>query len=342
MIEYWKNNDHLDETTANKLKASYSIRKFDWKKLAEYSLWIAVSFGIISIGVILADDFFLDLIDRLYESSDLGISITLATLAAGTYFLGLRGRKRNPHKMITNETLLFLGVVFTAGAITYLGKAFDTGSGHFSLIFLLSTVVYALLATLFRSTMVWVFAILCLGIWFGTESGYITGWNSYFWGMNYPMRFVVFGAMLTALSFLLNYISKLKLFFQPTYVMGLLYLFVSLWLLSIFGNYGDLDSWSDSKQIEQLPWVILLGLTSIGAIFYGLKQDDSFSRSFGVVFLLFNLYTRYVEYLWDSMHKALFFMVLAITFWLIGRKAESIWSLEFITGKKTKKSDSGE
>jgi hypothetical protein len=40
------------------------------------------------------------------------------------------------------------------------------------------------------------------------------------------------------------------------------------------------------------------------------------------------MYTRYFEYFWNSMHKALFFALLGISFWLIGSKAEKYWRKE--------------
>ena len=225
---------------------------------------------------------------------------------------------------------MFTGVLFTAGSIAYFGKAIDTGSGHFSLLFLLSTAIYGALALWFPSKLVWIFAILSLGSWFGTETGYVSGWGAYFLGMNYPLRFVLFGGILVAASFFLKTQPKFTDFYKSTYIMGLLYLFIALWILSIFGNYGDMTSWYNVKQIELFHWGLLFGLVAVGAIIYGLKQDDYTSRSFGITFLFINLYTKYFEYFWESTHKAVFFLIMAVSFWFIGRKAESIWNLEFL------------
>ena len=38
-------------------------------------------------------------------------------------------------------------------------------------------------------------------------------------------------------------------------------------------------------------------------------------------------YTRFFEYFWDSLHKAVFLAVLAVSFWYLGRKAEAIWHI---------------
>jgi UDP-N-acetylmuramyl pentapeptide phosphotransferase/UDP-N-acetylglucosamine-1-phosphate transferase len=99
-------------------------------------------------------------------------------------------------------------------------------------------------------------------------------------------------------------------------------LFGSLWLLSIFGNFGNLEDWFKIKQTEIFYYGILSGLISVAFIAFGLRNKDEIAREFGITFLLINIYTRYFEYFWDRTDKAIFFGMLAISFWLIGRKAE--------------------
>jgi hypothetical protein len=38
--------------------------------------------------------------------------------------------------------------------------------------------------------------------------------------------------------------------------MGLTYLFIALWILSIFG-YRDPDAWYSISPLQQLPWALL-------------------------------------------------------------------------------------
>jgi hypothetical protein len=263
--------------------------------------------------------------------------LTFAALAAAIYYAGLKRRQKRPEKIFSNEAIILVGVLLTAASVAYLGKALDTGSGHFSILFLLSTAIYAALALWFPSKLVLIFSILSFGSWFGTETGYVSGWGAYFLGMNYPLRFVLFGGILVGVSFFLKNNSKLSEFCKPTYIMGLLYLFIALWILSIFGNYGDIDNWYKVRQYELFHWGLLFALAAVGAIYYGLKQDDYASRSFGITFLFINLYTKYFEYFWDATHKAIFFLILAVSFWFIGRRAEKIWNLEFL--KKDKQTD---
>jgi hypothetical protein len=256
-----------------------------------------------------------------------------ALLAAVIFFWGFSRRRRKPERIFSNEALFFLGVLSCAGSIAFLGKAIDTGSGHFSLLFLLATLVYGVLGVALSSKLIWIFSILSLGAWLGAETGYVSGWGAYYLGMNYPMRFVLLGAVLTGFSFGFKHIGRLAEFRHATYVLGLLYLFIALWLLSIFGNYGSHASWYDARQIELFHWGMLFALAAIAAIVYGLKCDDYTSRAFGITFLFINLYTKYFEFFWDATHKAIFFLIMAASFWLIGSHAEKIWNLEFLKRK---------
>jgi len=51
------------------------------------------------------------------------------------------------------------------------------------------------------------------------------------------------------------------------------------------------------------------------------------------------IYTLYFSLLWDVIHAGLFFFILAVSFWLLGRKAERIWHLEFLRDPKKPNDD---
>lgn len=100
--------------------------------------------------------------------------------------------------------------------------------------------------------------------------------------------------------------------------------------MSIFGNYGDLNAWEKVKQIELFHWSILFGIASIISILHGVKYDDGMTRGFGLTFIFINLYTRFFEHFWDGTHKAVFFAILALSFWFLGSRAEKIWQLSLV------------
>lgn len=331
MLDYWQSERLLTDQDIEKLKNTYEPKNFDWRRLAQYSFWIAMFCGVIALSALLVDKSLLDYLKNLYNTPNIVISIVSALVAAGCYIFGFRRKKTKPQHVFSNEAIIFSGVMLTANAVAYLGKALNSGSNHFSLLIFISVIVYLALAYFFKSRLIWTFALFALGAWFGTETGYLSRWNWYFLGLNYPLRFVFFGLLITVSSLLLKRHRQLSYFFDITYFAGLLYLFTSLLLLSIFGNYGTLEEWYPIKQITLFYWAIISAVFCVVAILIGLKRNDAMLREFGIIFLFVNLYTRYFEYFWDSWHKAVFFMVLGISFVLIGRKAEKIWSGEFIS-----------
>jgi hypothetical protein len=325
-IKHWEEQHLVDAELAENLRNSYEVKGFDWMRLAKYSFWIALLCGIIAVGSLIINDTVIKWLKGLYYTPDIMISIGSAIIAVITFTIGRRWEKKYPDRIFSNEATIFTGILFTACCIGYLGKTFDNGSGHYSLLFLLSVFVYGFLAWRMDSRLIWLFSLVSLGSWFGTETGYQTHWSYYFLGMNYPLRFVFFGLVLVFSCFVLKKQKWFGFFWELTYVVGLLYLFISLWLISIFGNYGSLDSWWHIRQISLFYWGIISG--SVAAIFllYGLKSRDVIAREFGITFLLIFIYTKYFEYFWEHTNKTVFFIILAASFWVIGRKAEKIWN----------------
>jgi len=145
--------------------------------------------------------------------------------------------------------------------------------------------------------------------------------------MSYPIRFISFGVVLIADALLLQPLLSRGGLDRVTLAMGLLYLFIALWLLSIFGNYGNLNSWYRVRQITLFQWSLLFVLVAAAAIWLGLKGDDAMLREFGLTLLGINLYTRLFEFFWGSMPKAIFFVLLSVSLWALEHYAKKIWQL---------------
>ncbi|TVR18035.1 MAG: DUF2157 domain-containing protein [Balneolaceae bacterium] len=338
-IDSWEKSGTLSKDTANILRESYETTAFDWKKLAKYSFWAALVCIIIAFTALIADELLINLLAKFFSLPAYLLSTLFTILAAIFYYVGIKRREQKPANIYSNESIFFIGILLTGVAVTYFGIALEIEESYYSILILTSTIIYGTLGIWFPSKLIWIFSLLSLGTWFGTQTGYISGWGAYFLGMNYPLRFVLFGALLVGLSFFMMKYERLQILQKSTYIIGLLYLFISLWLLSIFGNYGEINSWYDAKQIELFHWGLLFGLVAIAAIIYGLKYHDYTSRSFGITFLFINLYTKYFEFFWNGIHKAIFFAILAISLWYIGTRAEKIWNLEYL--KSNLKSSEG-
>lgn len=342
VLSQWEKEGTLSTEEAAKLSSSIHVIPMDWKKLAGYAFLLAVISLVISISAVISDKYLMELLSRLFRAPAAMKSAFFALLAALFLFFGFKRIHNKPHRKYSNEAIVFLGVLSIAASIGFLGMAIGKGSDRISLLFLLASFIYALIGWAASSRQVWVFALMSLGAWFGAQTGYISGWGAYYFGMNFPLRFVLFGGALTLAGFIMEktggeeegeLLGRLAHLAVPTRVMGYLYLFMALWIMSIFGNYGDMHSWRRAGHVELFHWSLLFGAAALGCIFHGLKFDDSVSRGFGITFLLINLYTRFFEFFWDGIHKAVFFAVLAASFWVIGHHAERIWNM----GEKRKK-----
>ncbi len=326
-IEHWGGTGIVSEDQKQMLLNDVEVIGFDWKRLAKYSFWVSIICIVISVASIFADEMLLALLEKVFNAPDSIRFIVASSIAALLYMFGLKRRKSKPLNTYSNEAVFFLGVMATAAAVGFLGMAIDTGSGHFSLLILLASIIYGILGLYFPSKLVWIFALLSIGSWMGTETGYISGWGAYYLGMNFPLRFVIFGLGLTLASCSFHSWDQRRDFVRPTRVMGLLYFFIALWIMSIFGNYGDMYQWESAKQIELFHWSLIFAVAAIGAMYHGIKEDDGMTRGFGITFLFINLYTRFFEYFWDTTHKAIFFAILAVSFWFLGSRAEKIWTV---------------
>lgn len=336
-LEYWKNKKMLDKDKFSELKASIQPIVFDFSKLAKYSFWIAIACFITSVSAMFMDRILMELLYKIFNSPVVVKFIFMLFMASFFYYLGFIKRQKFPQHVFRNEVIFFIGVLFTAAAIYFLGRLITENKEYFSNVLLLGCIIYAVLGVALNSKLIWLFALLSLGSWFGCETGYLSGWGSYYLGMNYPLRFVLFAVVLIFLSFCQQKHKNFLELHRTTFAMGLLYLFIALWILSIFGNYGDMHNWSKIKQIELFHWSLLFFTASVATIYHGIRNDDHMTRSFGIVFLFINIYTRYFELFWNGIHKSLFFAVLGGSLWYIGSKAEQFSLISKLKKHETRK-----
>ncbi|MDR9830598.1 hypothetical protein RCJ22_33990 [Vibrio sp. FNV 38] len=328
-LTQWREQGVISQDEFNKLDQSYSVSSFDWKQLAKYSFWFAIISIVISVLIAIGDEWLIELFQSLFTAPDIAKCAFFSICASVAYFLGLKNRKSNPDKVFSNEAVLLVGVLANAVAIHFLGEVFSIEDSSY--LMAIATVNYAVLGLLLPSHIVWGFSLFSIGIWFAMESGQPFGLGSHFLGMNFPIRFTLLGAITLLLGYQLFGKTRERLgFYLTTKIIGLAYLFVALWVVSIFGNYTSYTKWEAVTQWTLVHWSILLTGMSVYAIYHGIKFKDEITKVFGLTFFFINLYTRFFEYFWQDMHKALFFAILALSFWFFGSRAEKIYQVSII------------
>lgn len=325
-LQEWAHAGLLTDKMSQTLLSTIEVVPFNWRILARLAFIVSLICFIIAIGAIFMDEALMKLLALYFNAPAFVKALTFAGIAFLFYRWGYVRKKKHPETFYRNEAIFFLAVLATAGSTFYIGDAVQVSKQNFSWLLLLEAIAYGCIGYLVRSTLIWFFSLLSLGGWLGAATGYISGWDAYYFSMTYPLRFVLFGTVLVALTSLIKRNPRFATFYQTTLVMGLLYLFMALWILSIFG-YHDFLQYSRvaPSHGELFAWSLLFGLVAIGAIYHGLKYDNTTTRGFGIVFLLINLYTKYFEYFWSSIHKAIFFIILGLSLWIVGAYAEKIW-----------------
>jgi len=339
LISEWLRSGLIGDDLASSLKASVSMRAFDWARLARYAFWLAVLSAVFALATLLADEWISKLIARLFAAPKLVLSALFALPGALSLFLSWRLSRRDLRRIFSIGFLQLLGAVFLGIALFHLVDFFEQPKYEVPLILVLATLCYGGLAAFFRSGALWlsaIFALLSAFISFSYEWSQL---GDYFLGMNFPLRATVFTAMLAATCWFEPPGRWYGRFSPLTRKWSLwLFLFFS-WLLSISGNLPDYGAWEGTKQIHLAFWALgVMGLT-MGILYAGLKGQNQLLRGSAFVFILLHVYTRYVEYFWNPMHKAFFFLLLAASFWFMGTRAEKLWRGEMVgwldfSGKK--------
>lgn len=328
VIDGWKEAEIIDKDLSFKLKEFDTIQEIDWAKVSRYSFWLAIASIIIALGSLFADKWILAMITYIFEAPKVILSLLFAGLSAATFYFALKFEKNYPQRSFTIIFFQLLGAVFLGFSFVYLLQLYNNNQFEITSIFALSTISYALIGYRFSSIPLWLLALCSLVACYISFTDEWTKSGNYFLGMNFPMRITVLATLLYAATFFLKTNKSLQPFIPTSQLFSLLLLFFFLWILSISGNVPDYNYWEKTKQISRISWGILAMVICLMTVYRGFKTQDNRLQLIGFAFFLLNMYTRFIEYFWNSLHKALFFALLGLSFWFIGTKAEKYWRKE--------------
>lgn len=321
-IKFWEDNDKIAPELASQLRESYTLRNANADAITSYALVSAISCGLLAFGALVIDEKWIELLRKKWGFSESIVGFAFTALAVLFIYLARKRKIRFPGSQASNETYN-ITIILTLGiAITYWTRSFANFNGNYAIPLLLAAIAYGLVAVLLESKLMWVVMLLAISGWWGAQTHFWSGGNFRFAGMNYPLRMTVFGLVVWSFSWIVGKTKRLNHFADSTYSVGLLLFLLAAWTLSIFGNYDDLSGWKAIKQGHFWYWALGFTIMLAGLIAYAFKNKNDTLRDLSLVFFLLNIYTRYFEYFWDRTNKGLFFALLALSFWFVGRKAE--------------------
>lgn len=235
-----------------------------------------------------------------FFSTYLILEVVLTGAVAGLFAVGrwLMVKK----KMVRAGAAVHLLMAFALSGLTFtLGLHHSTGSGNWPALVGIDAALFIALAYLLDNRLILAYACVNLFVWFGGQTGYVSGWGMYWLGMNYPLRFLIAGAVCVGIgaAHTMSPTPLLKRFahFNRVYFhFGLLIMNLSLWFFSLFGYYEGRITW-ENNDAQRLLFTALWFACSGGATWYGLRRDNGIFRSHGLVFLIINCYTVYFQFI---------------------------------------------
>ena len=220
----------------------------------------------------------------------------LAIATVGFIFLG-RYLERSRGLEKTGAALEMAGGFALQGLTSLLAIDFSTGSKNWPGLVGMQSALLAVLAYSLQNRLVLAHASVCFFVFFGAETGYVSGWGMYWLGMTYPVRFLFGGIAFLCVAWI-HAVAMRGAYqsFSRVYAhLGLLDIHLALWFLSVFGYFEKMVYWSHNSA-ERLIFSLVWALVSVGSIFLAGTIGQRILRSYGLTFLAINLYTFYFQF----------------------------------------------
>lgn len=308
----------LSEATYGRLRERYPTQGWDWRSLGR---WFLV-FGAISVMAGLA------ILGRTLFDFTL---TKLAALLGVALFASLGGaqwlKRTRPGLVWTALSLELLGGLLLIGLTFTLGTIYSTGSGNWPALLLIDLLLLLGLSYALRNALLLTLSAVVFFCWFGGFTGYASGWGAYWFGMSYPLRFLMAAAAIIAIAVIHQQSERGPLapyrgFFKVWLSSGLFFAEMALWLLSLFGNF-DLEThrWHLSGAAELLLFNGLWAGLNVTLIGLGARLVLRMLTGYGATFLVIQIYTLYFAHLADDLGLPLSLLIagsgaLGLTFYL--------------------------
>jgi hypothetical protein len=197
----------------------------------------------------------------------------------------------------TGAALEMMGGFALQGLTFLLAIDFSTGSKNWPALLGVQTLLLTAMAYVLRNRLILIHAAVCFFIFFGGETGYISGWGAYWLAMTYPVRFLGAGIMFLVVAWVhATQMEDGYQGFSRVYAhLGLLILHFALWFMAVFGYFGEHVRWSAGAG-ERLAFTALWAVVSVACLAMAGVIGQRILRSYGLIFLIINVYTFYFQF----------------------------------------------
>ncbi len=300
----------IDEATGRRLFERYPDVTFDWTRLGR---WFAV-FGAISAaaGALL---WLTEVFEFTLQKLAGLLALVTVALFAGGWHVTRRGLTWTGRGLELFGGLTLIGLSFTIGAII------DTGSGNWPAVLLVDLVLLLPLAYLRRNVLLLILALVVFFVWFGGVTGYASGWGVYWFGMNYPLRFLLAGLAIAGVGTLHRVyvdgaLAPWREFFKVWLSAGVFFSEMALWLMSLFGNFGAIFDRHLETAGELLFFNVLWAGFNLALLVLGARFRLSMLRAYAMTYLIIQAYTLFFWHVAGNLGPVLStFLAGSVTLW---------------------------
>ena len=277
----------INRETYAELLDQYPVEKWDYSALGRWFLIfgsIAFAAGLFILG------------SKIFVFTMTKLAISLGVLIIGCFFIGWR--LKSSKLTWAKRAFELLGSLCIVGLTFTLGIIYSTGSGNWPALLLIDMILLLPLAYVLRNVLILILSMIIFFTWFGGVTGYMSGWGAYWFGMNYPMRFLMAGVLMIGVSLLHRLAEHTTLraydgFFKVWLSGGVFFSEMALWLMSLFGNFGRIFE----HYLETANELFVFGALWAGFNLAILKLGSQFGlrmlRGYAITFLVIQGYTLY-------------------------------------------------
>ncbi|MGE7955085.1 hypothetical protein ACQKQA_00550 [Pseudomonas sp. NPDC089530] len=319
-LDQWLRDGLIDTQAHGRLAGLYSLTRWDWRSLGRWFL----TFGAISLAAgvfILAHEHLTFTLPKLAAS--LGL-LTVGLFVAGRWSLGKQLK-------LLGTALELLGGFALIGLSLVLGMIYSDGSGNWPALLLVDLLLLLALSYALNNVLLLTLCSVLFFVWFGGRSGYESGWSAYWFGMNYPLRFLAAAVAMAVFGFVhlqgeASWLARYRGFAKVWISAGLFMGQMSLWLLSLFGSYELIDGpWHLAEAGELVLFNGLWAAVSLGLLALGIRLRFSMLVGYGATFFIIQLYTLFFTQLAETLGWFVSLLIaggslLGLVIWLEGER----------------------
>jgi hypothetical protein len=218
---------------------------------------------------------------------------TVLPLWLGAFLAGARNLPR------VGAALQLLGAAALQGLTFALANHYAPDSTNWPALIGIDWVLLTGLAYALKNRLILIYGAVNFFIWFGGQTGYVSGWGVYWLGMTYPVRFLAAGTFALGVAYAhFRYLSGVYQSFSRVYAhFGLLVVNLAFWFLSLFGYFEEQAFSWEGREGQRLAFSFLWAMLAAGSIFAANPVGLRMLRAYGLTFLIINLYTFYFQFI---------------------------------------------